>query len=698
MSKQYKTPGVYVVEKDAFGSSIVANATAVPIFIGFTEVANHPSGEALPYFKIPGQTRPAAVKTKIPYLINSMLEYTQCFGGPDTTGILEVSEAGQAPNQYYTSKIVKGAAGSEKAYQPSYTQPAVSNYFTNGGGSCYILSLGRFEDFDPTKIGVVNLDIIIKAIEEAEQCTLIMPIDLIRFGTSNYYNWANQFLDLANESKEQFCVLDVIMNDPKNSILNLDDVDHYRSGVTSENLKYAGAYYPYLKSLTSYAYSEDRVKFDGSLLKAYSTDKYLYSGEFSKTEGNDTTVFIRFNYKTSDQSNQPNVTVGESADTTVSIVVENNAVAIKVKNSGKTTTAELEAEWNKVTDTMGYTLSFAVDINASAIPTQTNLVENNLWRSVGTDTEPLIVQRAGGLASTAPEVKVKIKIGAFTMDFTPGVGATAEELTITSPADQSIDDLLKTIADSLATGTDPAPAIKAADYKFSANPKWVKDMLEATEYPMEKYLVPNNAKINDVRSFLATNFINMPPSPFMAGIYSRLDNATGVWTPPANVAPNGISGPVVNLTNKQQEDFNVDAMAGKSINAIRSFTGKGTLVWGARTNDGNSLDWRYVNVVRLFISMETDISMALEAFVFKPNVFNTWVEVKTMINSYLFGLFNQGAFAGTTPETSYQVQIGVGETMTDEDVLNGYMRATILVAPVRPAEFIVLTFSQMIGQ
>ena len=190
----------------------------------------------------------------------------------------------------------------------------------------------------------------------------------------------------------------------------------------------------------------------------------------------------------------------------------------------------------------------------------------------------------------------------------------------------------------------------------------------------------------------------MPASPFMAGIYSRLDNASGVWTPPANVAPTGVTGPSVSLTNKEQEDLNVDATAGKSINAIRSFTGKGTLVWGARTNDGNGLDWRYVNVRRLFISMETDISKALEAYVFKPNVHNTWVEVKTMIESYLLGLYNDGAFAGTTPGTSYQVQIGLGETMTEEDILNGYLRVSIQVAPVRPAEFIVLTFSQMVGQ
>ena len=137
---------------------------------------------------------------------------------------------------------------------------------------------------------------------------------------------------------------------------------------------------------------------------------------------------------------------------------------------------------------------------------------------------------------------------------------------------------------------------------------------------------------------------------------------------------------------------------GHSVNAIRSFTGRGTLVWGARTNDGNSVNWRYINVRRLFISMETDIRKGLEAFVFKANVFNTWVEVKMMVDAYLFGLFNQGAFAGNTPMESYRVLIGLGETMTEEDILNGYMRVSIQVAPVRPAEFIILKFSHKLQE
>lgn len=209
--------------------------------------------------------------------------------------------------------------------------------------------------------------------------------------------------------------------------------------------------------------------------------------------------------------------------------------------------------------------------------------------------------------------------------------------------------------------------------------------------------IPENA-VEDLKEFLATNYITMPPSPFMVGIYNHVDTTAGVWSAPANVSPIGVTAPMVPLTNKQQEELNINTKSGVSINAIRSFTGRGTLVWGARTNDGNSNDWRYLNVRRLCIAIETDVSYALNAFVFEPNVSNTWAEVQSMIESYLHNLFIQGAFAGTTAATSYNVLVGLGSTMTDGDILNEYMRVSIQIAPLRPAEFVVLEFTQMVGQ
>ena len=140
------------------------------------------------------------------------------------------------------------------------------------------------------------------------------------------------------------------------------------------------------------------------------------------------------------------------------------------------------------------------------------------------------------------------------------------------------------------------------------------------------------------------------------------------------------------------ENLNVDPTAGKSINAIRAFTGKGTLVWGARTLAGNDNEWRYVSVRRLFNTIEESAQKATAFAVFEPNDATTWLKVKAMIEAYLFGLWQQGALAGPTPESAYFVNVGLGKTMTAQDILEGRMIVEIGIAAVRPAEFIIIRF------
>ncbi len=185
----------------------------------------------------------------------------------------------------------------------------------------------------------------------------------------------------------------------------------------------------------------------------------------------------------------------------------------------------------------------------------------------------------------------------------------------------------------------------------------------------------------------------LPPSAAMAGIYTMVDNTRGVWKAPANVSLSAVSSPAVNINHEEQEDLNVNT-AGKSINAIRTFIGEGTLVWGARTLDGNSLDWRYINVRRTMIMLEESVRLATKAYVFEPNVANTWVTVKSMIANFLTGVWKRGGLAGSSPEDAFSVHVGLGETMTAEDILEGILRVTVLVALSRPAEFIEITFQQ----
>ena len=186
----------------------------------------------------------------------------------------------------------------------------------------------------------------------------------------------------------------------------------------------------------------------------------------------------------------------------------------------------------------------------------------------------------------------------------------------------------------------------------------------------------------------------LPVAPAMAGVYTAVDTNRGVWKAPANVGLSGVIAPTVNLSDNDQARLNVDAVSGKSINAIRPFPGQGVMVWGGRTLDGNSQDWRFINVRRTMIMLEQSIKLAARAYVFEPNDANTWVTVQSMISNFLFNLWKQGALAGSKPDDAYSVAVGLGTTMTAQDILDGYMNVFVKVAISRPAEFIVLNFQQ----
>jgi len=189
----------------------------------------------------------------------------------------------------------------------------------------------------------------------------------------------------------------------------------------------------------------------------------------------------------------------------------------------------------------------------------------------------------------------------------------------------------------------------------------------------------------------------LPPSSAMAGIYTANDAAYGVWNAPANVGIAGAIAPLFPISDSQQEDLNAP-INGMAINAIRTFVNRGTLVWGARTLDATSNDWKYIQVRRTMIFIEQSVKDALERFVFAPNTAQTWVTVVAMIESFLHGVWAAGGLMGNTPQQAYSVQCGLGSTMTSDDILAGNMNVTIILTMVHPAEFIELSFKQqMLG-
>lgn len=219
------------------------------------------------------------------------------------------------------------------------------------------------------------------------------------------------------------------------------------------------------------------------------------------------------------------------------------------------------------------------------------------------------------------------------------------------------------------------------------------DELLADKMLLNKSLRASSPMFGNIIKEMREQLNLLPPAAAMAGVYTMVDNTRGVWKAPANVSLSAVVSPAVNITHDEQEDLNVTTQ-GKSINAIRSFIGEGTLVWGARTLDGNSLDWRYINVRRTMIMLEESIRLATKAYVFEPNTANTWVTIKSMIRNFLTGIWKRGGLAGASPDDAFSVNVGLGETMTPEDILEGILRVTVLVAISRPAEFIEITFQQ----
>lgn len=205
---------------------------------------------------------------------------------------------------------------------------------------------------------------------------------------------------------------------------------------------------------------------------------------------------------------------------------------------------------------------------------------------------------------------------------------------------------------------------------------------------------PNSSPLiyANARNELGRFNVTLPPASAVAGVYATVDRTRGVWKSPANESLASVRDLSVRIDNDLNDNMNLEP-TGKAVNALRFFAGKGYMVWGARTLAGNDNEWRYVSVRRFFNMVEESTRKASEPFVFEPNDANTWAKVKAMIENFLVIQWRDGALAGAKPEDAFYVNVGLGTTMTAQDILEGRMNVEIGMAVVRPAEFVVLRFS-----
>jgi phage tail sheath protein FI len=188
---------------------------------------------------------------------------------------------------------------------------------------------------------------------------------------------------------------------------------------------------------------------------------------------------------------------------------------------------------------------------------------------------------------------------------------------------------------------------------------------------------------------------NVGPAGAIAGLMSRIDSTRGVWKAPAGMDADirSISGVETPLTDNENGVLNQ-----QGVNCIRSFTA-GIVNWGARTMNGAddfSSEWKYIPIRRLALFLEETLFRNTTWIVFEPNDEPLWAKIRLNLNAFMMGLFRQGAFQGSTPDTAFYVKCD-GETTTEADRNLGIVNIEVGFAPLKPAEFVVIKIQQIVG-
>ncbi len=675
----YKTPGVYVEEITKFPPSVAQVETAIPAFIGYTEKAEKLNGDTL---------------SLIPTRITSLLEYETYFGGadPETTITVEISDVVQGDE---TDRSIK--VNQPTAKRPYLMYYSLQMYFANGGGPCYITSVA---DYSTGLVSKVDLDKGLAKIRKEDEPTLLLFPDATNLSTDSDF-WAvyNDALTQCNELQDRFTIMDTYSDADHMETSSGDTVppeEALRNGMTSEKdyAKYGAAYYPFLETILDYRYNESDIEIThtttdpGALQAAVSNLESLIS-KISTVTGNLRSV-TGIGTSTPPYGDMHDAIDFIASGFGGSYNATNTTTFLGYLDTILDSLAALETHKDDVKKEVDAVLASISDEGPGAAATI--LAINNAWTAFEEDfdgtTEPI-----SEVNTNLVDLKAKLK---------KDTNATDREKTVkTDPTLNINDELARLLVYTIGV----TPLTQDSFANLVTNATTIKTEAESAKSAIldtnngdlnGRYLgdITNldNATYNQIKNKINELALTLPPSSAMAGIYARIDSTRGVWKAPANVSVSYVIKPSVNISHEEQGDLNVHT-TGKSINAIRSFTGKGTLVWGARTLAGNDNEWRYVPVRRFFNMVEESVSKASEQFVFEGNDANTWVRVRAMIENFLILQWKAGALAGSKADQAFYVRIGLGQTMTAQDILEGRMIIEIGMAVVRPAEFIILRFS-----
>jgi uncharacterized protein len=714
-----KTPGVYVNEVSIFPPSVAQVPTAIPAFIGYTEKAEESNSESL-FLK--------------PKKIGSMLEFELCFGkGPKT--IFDAS-SGSGVELDANNQVVK--ANNKQDY---FLYNSLQLFFANGGGECYIISAGKYTDTISYGDETSGMFGALGALSEVDEPTMIVFPDAVSLKpSSDLYKLQQAALMQCGKLMDRVGIFDIAKANDKTELAA--KVKEFRDSIGMSDLKYGAVYAPWLRVGIKKNVRYRDLK--GQLVKAGTSVVIGLETLIRNLSGDDTTkitaCIAALNDITSDNdfiektikdslaaanngSIKPAGFAGDlpSLESAFDLVVQSvntlvaNAQAETVAADKKTKAIAAANELKKLLQQL-YNLVIFIDTFGfkDAAAMKNSEVIQNTHKSIGFVSPP-------PPPATAPPAPFSVKLQELadwnaTLSDAPlkAVSQTPFALIVPAGPFQTIlipagvvnpPGLLLNTAPAAGNAGDTARIenIKDAVVKFKDTFSFFYNIaagIQVFGQTIEKVKEDSLLKMLPVYKGIVDAVNNsltlLPPSGAMAGIYARVDNERGVWKAPANVSVTYATGTLVNIPDAIQDGLNIDVDAGKSVNAIRSFSGKGVMVWGARTLAGNDNEWRYISVRRFFNMVEESVKKSTSWAVFEPNDANTWLKVKSMIENFLTLLWRQGALAGSKPEEAFFVEVGLNKTMTYVDILEGRMIVKIGMAAVRPAEFIILEFSHKI--
>lgn len=645
------TPGVYIQEKSILPASVAGVSTAVPLFIGFTE-------------------KPQAN----PVRITSLFDFENTFGGAYVP----------------TFDVSLNTASNELEVAPDkrfFLHETLALYFTNGGGPCHIISANTY---DPSYITVDNvttsftgvsslthindsLDATISLIDKLDEVTLVLMPDLHSkiegdslIGNIEYKTLVNKLINECGELEDKkFAILDYHQADTTTT--------NMRDWLGGSQLKYSAMYYPWLKNAIITNVDFDNITghapSSGDKIRDINADLISVAAAFP-----DGTTIGELNANHDTLSNTGGTSAGLKA-------VFSNLVGIVRKLEDIEKLPNITAELTSLLTTIKSNDNFINEVQK--LIRFIFLLEDN---SIGNSNTSYISSIAAankpieeswfnfnGVATALGFGAVENLTNNFTVAIledggNPPINKTREViLTEFNQGDYVDYELIFASVNELVLGL---KTIKQNLIKnlFASDPTYI-DILSKIDGEMKKTLSQGA----------------------IAGIYCKNDRERGVWKSPANISVQGIEKPLVEVSNRVQDGLNVHEY-GKSINVIRTFSGKGALVWGARTLAGNDTEWKYIAVRRFFNYAEESIRKAMSDFVFEPNNARTWVKIKAMVTSFLIEQWRLGALVGTSTDQAFFVNVGE-ETTSSTEILEGKINVQIGMAVARPAEFIIIEIS-----